>query len=362
MVSCDRSICAEGSLFTMPKIVAINVAVLAALMLLIEVIFGNWIFESQIDRLNIPRDMKIEYTVDIPGLPAWDVVYERDALGLRGPYDTLSDIDILTVGGSTTDQRLLSEPDTWQGNMRRMFERAGKDVVIVNAAVDGQSTRGHIAAFEGWLSHLPDLRARFVLAYVGINDFNLSPDNVYDKMYQDDVRAAFDIRRLIADKSALYYLYRTVRGMIEAEKYDIRHSAVRPTGAWQPLSETPAVDVAAESLASYRQRITVLARRIDDLGAKPIFVTQPIATATWRDGQVYVRAGDGVRETYLRLRAFNRALMATCAELDAICIDLARELTFDDDDFYDLVHNTPQGAARIGAFLFEKLKSNTLGD
>lgn len=38
-----------------------------------------------------------------------------------------------------------------------------------------------------------------------------------------------------------------------------------------------------------------------------------------------------------------------------ICIDLAKELTFEDEDFYDGAHNTPQGAKKIGRYLYTKL-------
>ena len=36
-------------------------------------------------------------------------------------------------------------------------------------------------------------------------------------------------------------------------------------------------------------------------------------------------------------------------------IDLAGELDFEDSDFYDSYHNTPQGAAKIGRYLYQKM-------
>lgn len=48
--------------------------------------------------------------------------------------------------------------------------------------------------------------------------------------------------------------------------------------------------------------------------------------------------------------------MAACREVMAVCIDLAAELFFEDGDHYDEVHTTPKGSARIGRYLFEKLK------
>lgn len=52
----------------------------------------------------------------------------------------------------------------------------------------------------------------------------------------------------------------------------------------------------------------------------------------------------------------DRTAMAACREVMAVCIDLAAELFFEDGDHYDEVHTTPKGSARIGRYLFEKLK------
>ena len=48
-----------------------------------------------------------------------------------------------------------------------------------------------------------------------------------------------------------------------------------------------------------------------------------------------------------------------CREYADRCvfIDLAQRLRFDPTDFYDLGHNTPQGARKIGLFLAEQLKA-----
>ena len=53
---------------------------------------------------------------------------------------------------------------------------------------------------------------------------------------------------------------------------------------------------------------------------------------------------------------FNRAAMAACAEARAICLDLAAEIEFKPGDFYDWVHTTPAGSARIADYLFAALK------
>ena len=48
--------------------------------------------------------------------------------------------------------------------------------------------------------------------------------------------------------------------------------------------------------------------------------------------------------------------MGVCQKLNAICIDLAEKLRLDADDYYDSIHTTPSGSAKIGRFLFQILK------
>ena len=55
---------------------------------------------------------------------------------------------------------------------------------------------------------------------------------------------------------------------------------------------------------------------------------------------------------------YNRETMEGCEQERAICIDLARDMrnAFEDSDFYDFVHTTPSGAAKIGGYLYGQLK------
>ena len=86
------------------KIIAVNSALIAAVLIVAELIFGSWIFGPDYGVLNIPRNT-VRY-FDISGLyPANDLAtYTRDRYGLRGKYDKPGDIDVLVMGGSTTNE------------------------------------------------------------------------------------------------------------------------------------------------------------------------------------------------------------------------------------------------------------------
>ncbi len=47
--------------------------------------------------------------------------------------------------------------------------------------------------------------------------------------------------------------------------------------------------------------------------------------------------------------------MKACREKKAICLDLSAELEFKDGDFFDDVHTAPQGSAKIGIYVAEKI-------
>jgi lysophospholipase L1-like esterase len=326
------------------RILSFNAVVFLGCLAVLELAFGGWVTGTPLDTLNIPRDVTIHYDVAVPDGPAWHGVYHRDRWGLRGDAQSPGTIELLTIGGSTTDQRLLSDSDTWQAALSREAARLGTAVVVANAGIDGQSSLGHLKALDAWLPHIPGLHPRVVLAYVGINDTALQPDSSYDSMLPPD-----HWRRRITDRSALYRLWRTLRGMIAAEHYSLTHDLQAEAPDSWTMAPAAAPDAAA--LAAYAARLRQLATRIRAWNATPIFVTQPMRDMRVVDDHVMVRP-PGAEPP---LRAFNQTTLAVCREMSMDCLDLATELRFERGDFYDGLHYTPQGAARIGRWLGAKL-------
>ena len=334
------------------KIAAINVVLVGAALIVIEMIFGSWFHNRQLNHLSIPKNVEVRYAYHRSEGKAWTAIYRRDAFGLRGPYEALDEIDVLTMGGSTTDQRMLSENITWQAVLRDEFAAAGNPKTIVNAGVDGQSSFGHIRAFDLWLNKIPGLKSKRILVYVGINDMNMKTPTEYDGM----IASSRSTRQLIVEKSALYYLYRTARRMVHAKVIDVTHGEPVLGRSWVPMPPAPAAnDEEKNRLDAYGRRLRVLARRIQDFGSLPVFVTQPIAIAKIDGGQTFLREGQSP-EGFFTLDRLNRRTMAVCRTLpESVCIDLAKELTLNASDYYDRVHYTPSGAAKIGRYLHSVL-------
>lgn len=346
------------------RIVIVNLAVLGVGIAIAELVFGAWLNPGGLNRLNLVKGRTVVYHVDelYEAESSAPVRYTRDKYGLRGAYgDDPSRIDLLTVGGSTTDQRYIPDGLTWQDVLQEQFLSVGRPIVVVNAGVDGQSTIGHIRNFDWWFPYVPNLRPRYVLFGVGLNDFYLGgEDSDWDVLVQDTFIEA------IKEKSALWHLVRTMRGVVKATRVRAGHRRVDfVTLQWtsQPLQNS--YEFMSSPLDAFAHRLRLLASRTRSLGAKPIFVTQPsrqykLATDGVR-GQTEVstyagRQINGVDYYHLR-RAFDTVTATLCREEHLVCVDLAAEPGWEDADFYDFEHLTPRGANKFGLHLFEKLRT-----
>ena len=88
-----------------------------------ELIFGSWLKDTKkTDIVFVPRniDRKIPIKHKYPSNKNF-IHYRRDMYGFRGDYDSINQIKILTVGGSTTDQINVSEDETWSYIFKIIF-------------------------------------------------------------------------------------------------------------------------------------------------------------------------------------------------------------------------------------------------
>ena len=64
---------------------------------------------------------------------------------MRSNCKNTKDVKILTVGGSTTDQRYINLDSTFQSILEsKINQYIDKNICIANAGVDGHTTFGHI--------------------------------------------------------------------------------------------------------------------------------------------------------------------------------------------------------------------------
>jgi hypothetical protein len=171
------------------RVIAMNLAVLLAVALAGELVFGQWIAASPLGGLAVPRNVRVTISAASLYPGGGEFLYRRDAMGFRGPGIDPARISILTIGGSTTNQLYLPDEATWQAVLERSLRQTGHHPAVANAGVDGQSTVGMIADLELWFPNVPHLKPRLVLAYVGINDVFISGPVIAHIVPENQLRA-----------------------------------------------------------------------------------------------------------------------------------------------------------------------------
>ncbi len=344
----------------------------------IELIFGTWLWGDPLSQLNIIRGVEWIYSVDQYYPRPEPIVYRRDRWGFRGTYGQPSDINILVLGGSTTDERLINEGETWPDVLAGCLRRGGYDVRLANASVTGQTSRGHLANFDLWFSRMPGLKPRYVLAYLGINELwveaveEKDDPRRFNEEIQPHARWA-EIFHWVKMKSAFYQLYRTAKGQWIAIREGIAYGLPRAGGqrgvddiarryaekadqtiepdSWAHSRRVAQARVAyAAQRKAFRSRLEKLYQRIRRFGAEPLFVTQTWATYR-RQGNVI----SGDIDRYFIQNTYNDVTLDFCETRGVTCVDLGGRLTFLSGDTFDVIHTTPQGSRRVGEFICKEL-------
>jgi len=345
---------------------------LTVILIAFELIFGTWLRNdpwTAAESLNIIRNRTILYDVKDLGYQDKAVVYTRDRFGLRGSCQDLTSAKIVTVGGSTTDERYISEGQTWQDVLQEKIRSKlhSDSFCIANAGVDGHSTFGHIQSFRYWFPLIDGLKPDYYLLYVGLNDagFRFEQNRSYDS--RDDTSMSGGFKESIRRNSAIYRLVKLGQSQLETRKtaYAGHNKVVKSRELYKSNRTTDGVEeLIQENTKRFEDRLRIILHQIEDRGAKVICVSQP-NTLAWDfgDGPRGIESAfeyKGKKYNGLDFRAsilsINRSMETLCKKSGGYYIDLASE-PFAIDDFYDFTHMTPDAEKKVAEYLFRNLVS-----
>lgn len=333
-------------------LVAVNVGLALGLVTVIELAFGDWFATFTPPAVVIvDRSYTFHQTLyDPPG----EVLYVRDRYGLRGLHVPLAQVGLVTVGGSTTDQRYITEGQTWQDVLQSLG-----GIHVANAGADGMSSQGHIIAVSEWLHRIPGLHAKYYLHYVGVNDATLGQHSAtYDRPGRRAPLLQAIRRRSVIVKEAAKIWPPAI------EPREVSHGRITVANDATPKMHRPAIeanDVLNFIETTYKPNLRRLIALHRQRAESVIFVSQPAhpGIVRWADGEPLVSTEYQLDQWAVALGLVNRATAAICRETADICrfSDVATQVQFEMRDFYDLVHATPSGAGKIGRFLSQELAS-----
>nr|VFK19163.1 MAG: GDSL-like Lipase/Acylhydrolase family [Candidatus Kentron sp. LPFa]VFK33648.1 MAG: GDSL-like Lipase/Acylhydrolase family [Candidatus Kentron sp. LPFa] len=311
------------------------------------------------EEANILRNFQFSY--DISNLYPTDVSvtdYVRNEYGLRDDCENPDDIEILTIGGSTTDQRYVPFEFTYQTVLQQRLRAAESNFGCVsNAGVDGHSSWGHLFAFDKWFPLISDLNPKFILLYVGVNDANFlrtdSPNAGFDTNTSGDFKRYLKGFHVVR---ALLPIYRLPRQRSENASAAYAGHAPRPyeySDYTVTVMNEETRRLTTENAAAFKSRMSAILNEIRMLNAIPICVTQPHRyVITKEDGQTYgipSVLGDGFSglDYDFSIQQLNSVLFELCG---VNTVDLYSH-NFLNSHFYDGVHTTSLGSQEIGETL-----------
>ena len=294
-----------------------------------------------------------------------NVKYVRNQYGLRDSCENPSEIEILTIGGSTTDQRYLSLSSTYQAVMEQQLKNFYDSFGCVsNAGIDGHSTWGHLFSFKHWFPLIPELKPKIILLYVGINDANFlratSPLTGFDTERTGRAKRFLKGFEIV---KALLPIYRLLRQTYYSSSppyaEQTRKDYADEDYIINVLNEKTYL-LSEQNALAFRSRLKTLLDEIDLLGATPLCVTQPHRYVTEKDGIIFGVAnvlGDGYSgiDFDYSLRKLNEVILDLC---QANTIDLYNH-EFKNLHFYDGVHTNAAGSKEIGKKIAEFITSKT---
>lgn len=229
----------------------------------------------------------IRQSIELNGRPS--AIYTTNSLGLRGdepPARASGRHTIMAVGGSTTHCWFLADEDTWPARLQTGLRSAGADVWVGNGGVEGHSTNAHLSFVREVVA---ELRPETVVFLVGINDLLIS----LEKRSSGGVHSAeLDWERHLG--VAHSRLLQVLAAVLRRVGQPAAEVVYRPWSEDRPLA-TPARPSSLTArawigLGRYRANLRELARETRALGARPVFLTQPMLyddTPFWRGREAH---------------------------------------------------------------------------
>ena len=187
--------------------ISINFIIFFFLICSADIILGKWLIFLPTD--SIPgtitnKNIKIDGRKIYGESTNYDIFYQRNNNGYRISNNSNDELfKILTIGGSTTDQKFISEGDTFQDYIQ---SKVTNDFQVINAGIDGQSSYGHLMSLKKWHSKVLERKeVKKIVFLLGVNDIRLvdSSDDRLNNLY--DIPSPITRLRIFLKKKSFIY-------------------------------------------------------------------------------------------------------------------------------------------------------------
>ena len=342
-------------MFKSIKVISINIFIFIILVVFIELFFGYWFDKNNLGPyVREHRLRKTNYITTFEN-KEYNFTYERNYYGIRGKDFPPEKIEIIMVGGSTTDERYKPIEFTIAELIGSELKKDNKDIKIFNLGIEGQSTNGHLVNIDYWFKKIPKFKPKYIIYYIGINDQYLEDIN-YNKFVDGNI-LNIDKKTAFYDnfksRSITYDLLRKTKHKFIKPKlsftYDFDKSINDPKNKniefldYDQFSKNlnkNLIQNHKKLVDQYTVRVQKLYDKTIEFGSTPIFVNQLTAAGYFNE----------------KLAALNTALIDYCNLQKYFCIDVSKKLKGKKEFWWDGIHTTPKGSLEIAKIIAPELK------
>ena len=342
------------------KIVFFNFIVFTILLMFAEIFSGNLFFKKKLDCVYLLCERKFIIETDFhKNLPNYLINYKRDEFGFRDRESAFSEFDILTIGGSTTDERFIRDEDTWGKKLENKLSLIfNKKIDVVNAGIDGQSTNGHLWNFNNWFNKLDKFHSKYIIFYIGLNEILYQEPKDYKKKFDNfyefsKLKFSSKLKFIIKKNNGLIYKSYLIiyRKFILKDKFDISHLVDRKNSNYiEPYLK---LKINEATKKNFVKNLDLLYENSLKIKSIPIFVTQKTLRGKYENSKILsINAYD----YFSYEREVSNIIIEFCNFKKMKCIDGNKNFQYSDDDSYDLFHLSPSGSEKLSNFIFNNIK------
>ena len=337
------------------KILITNIFVFLTAIILVELFFGYWFKNKLENKLSSERNIYRVYVTNFKYLDN-SSLYIKNNFGFRvkNTDEDISFPDIVFVGGSTVNQKFLNYDETTVGILKKNLT----NYKILNAGVDGMSIKGHINSFEMWFDKMDQFKPKYYIFLIGINDrymietfkFRDYIDNLEESDDSSNLREYLESNSFFFTKgrivkSVLYLKYginlgikKVKRNHVYIERDEFKFESYIDKKNQYLLLNKERKQKYEKFKKWYLNQLNQLTEKVKERGAIPIFINQTTGYGQSFESLV-------VAETVLD----------NCRIKKIKCIDVARKLDLEYEDFYDESHLNINGSKKIANYILSEL-------
>ena len=283
-----------------------------------------------------------DYAIKAPdtNLPALEQLhrFRTDESGLLLPNDIKKKgPKIMFIGGSTTETHEVPEKSRFPYLVGKKLRERGLETGVINAGIRGHTLIDSINSLVNrkvyrdvdYVVIMHNINDRLFLSLKKnyFSDLKVHGDGSIFSILNSIKDVSNNIATLITNNSNIFYVLKQrfynnrKNGYLDGSEIDF-----------------PDIDI-EKSVKVFRQNLVLLSKLVEGLGAKPIFMTQPLG----RYSEQQERFNNEIRN------------LASDMNIDLIDIAAQKKISTEESFYSDLIHLNEQGSIRVANFTSEFL-------